>query len=119
MTTVLHRHGFAVETAADGAETLRLIREREFDVLLLDLMMPTVSGWNVLDELERQQHPLLRTVIIVTAASDKEVENLPSCFPTLRKPFDLVELLAIVRRLTGEPVEPAVAFATPPPIIAT
>ena len=115
LTTVLQRHGFAVESVADGAETLRMVSEREFDVLLLDLMMPTLSGWSVLDELERLQHSLRDRTIIVTAASDKEVENLPSRLSILRKPFDLIELLATVRRITGEvDASAAAAFVMPP-----
>ena len=112
LVTVLQRHGFAVESVTDGAETLRLATEREFDLLLLDLMMPTLSGWTVLDELERLQHPLRDRIIIVTAASDKEVENLPPGLSILRKPFDLIELLAAVRRITGE--VDAAAFVMPP-----
>lgn len=99
LATVLQRHGFEVETATDGAETLHLIAEHTIDVLLLDLMMPVLSGWNVLEELERLQHPLTRRMLIVTAASDKELEPLHDKYPLLRKPFDLAELLAIVGRM--------------------
>ena len=113
LRTVLQRHGFDAETAVDGSETLRIIAQRPVDVLLLDLMMPTLSGWNVLDELERLQHPLARRTILVTAASDKELEPLHAKYPVLRKPFDLDELLATVRRMTGE-VKPAAAFIMPP-----
>lgn len=62
LRAILHRHGFEVETAADGAETLRLIAAAPFELLLLDLMMPIVSGWNVLSELERTQHPSAATL---------------------------------------------------------
>src|SRR6266567_3902068 len=113
LITVLQRHGFTVETASDGTETLRAIAQRQFDLLLLDLMMPTLSGWNVIEELDRLQHPLGRAIVIITAASDKDVEALSGRFPLLRKPFDLIELLATVRRLTGEPAT-APALLMPP-----
>jgi DNA-binding response OmpR family regulator len=114
LTTVLQRHGFEVEVATDGAETLRIIAEHPIDFLLLDLMMPILSGWNVLEELERLQHPLTRRMLIVTAASDKELEPLQTKYPLLRKPFDLVELLATVRLMMGA-VQPATAAFVMPP----
>jgi DNA-binding response OmpR family regulator len=102
LITVLQRHGFTVETAADGNEALRVIAQRPFDLLLLDLMMPTLSGWKVIEELDRLQHPLSRATVIITAASDKDCEALSGRFPMLRKPFDLIDLLATVRRMTAE-----------------
>ena len=118
LRAILHRHGFEIETAADGAETLRRIADAPFDLLLLDLMMPIVSGWKVLSELEHAQHALARKVVILTAAADSDLETIPAGIPLLRKPFDLSELLTIIRRMTGQPSTPGPLADPPPPAIA-
>jgi CheY-like chemotaxis protein len=116
LTTILQRNGFTVHTANDGTEVLRLIVHHEFDVLLLDLMMPNLSGWNVLTELERLKHPLVQKVVVITAASDKDIETVPPTLRLLRKPFDISELVTILRELTGQVETPL--FVTPPSAIA-
>lgn len=50
--TMLKRHGFTVATAADGDEALRLARETPPDLLLLDLIMPKLQGFDVLQALK-------------------------------------------------------------------
>lgn len=114
LRTILHRHGFEIETAPDGGEALRLIAAAPFDLLLLDLMMPIVSGWKILNELDCAHHPLARNVVILTAAADSDLETIPASVPLLRKPFDLSELLTIIRKMTGQPSTPA-PLADPSP----
>ena len=93
----LMRKGFAVETAADGATAIRLIGEQTFDVVLLDVMMPGVSGLDVLREVRKTLPPTELPIIMATArgASDDVVEALElGANDYVTKPLDLPAVLA-------------------------
>src|SRR5687767_3737024 len=51
----LERKGYSVTTAADGAEALRQLAERPFDLVILDVMMPGMSGLEVLEQIRRDR----------------------------------------------------------------
>jgi DNA-binding response OmpR family regulator len=93
LEVVVARGGFIVDSATDGAEALRLLKQNTYDLMLLDLMLPRVSGFDVIPALRK-----LKTrpaVIVVTSndANDLDPEVIASI---VRKPFDLNELMALV-----------------------
>lgn len=98
---ILRRDGYTVTEAGDGVEALALMEHREYDVILLDLMMPHMSGGDLLDRLAEQPGSR-RNVIVVTAANDRQVRaiNHAHVRSVLRKPFDLDELRNAVRAAT-------------------
>jgi len=104
---VLRRSGHAIEFAADGRETIEALREGDFDVVLLDLMMPTASGFEVLAWMHRAKPGMAkRSVIVVTAMAEKDLKNLADgrVFAILRKPFDINDLQArIAESLAAAP----------------
>src|ERR1700676_2269848 len=100
--------GYAVDVAPDGEEGLFLADANVYDALLLDLMLPKLSGLEVLTPLRNagQATP----VLVLTARDDKEsVVALLNAGADdyLTKPFDLGELLArtkaLIRRGKGQP----------------
>jgi CheY-like chemotaxis protein len=95
----LRRDGYEFLEASNGRDALQLMRDAPPDVVVLDLMMPILSGWEVLQE--RQQDELLRTipVIIVSANRDPEVATAvdKGICAFLPKPFDIGALSALVR----------------------
>ncbi|HYO75669.1 MAG TPA: response regulator [Thermoanaerobaculia bacterium] len=91
LSTILTREGFAVECVSDGAEAMRRLNARHYDVVLLDLMMPNLSGGDVIQLLEDQGHDALSRVIVITAAAMHEA-SVVDRLPILRKPFDIDEL---------------------------
>ena len=99
----LHSHGIAVETAADGAEALRLLDGLQFDIVILDLMMPRVDGTQVLQMLKsRRAKPRILVLSARDQVSDRvEALNL-GADDYLVKPFAFAELearlLALARR---------------------
>src|SRR5579864_2406544 len=100
--------GYAVDIAHDGQEGLFLAESSEYDVVLLDLMLPQMDGMQLLSRVRKsgQRTP----VLVVTARDDKEsVVALLNAGADdyLTKPFDLGELLArtkaLIRRVKGQP----------------
>jgi DNA-binding response OmpR family regulator len=68
----LEADGYETALAADGESALRRIEQEDFDLVLLDVMMPVMDGWSVLDVL--QAHPAPPRVIVVSAKSgDKDI----------------------------------------------
>jgi CheY-like chemotaxis protein len=67
LSTLLRRRGYAVTTAASGAEALALIDQQRFDLLLLDLMMPGLTGIDVARY--AQQHQPAAAILFLTGSS--------------------------------------------------
>jgi PAS domain S-box-containing protein len=94
---VLSDKGFEVAAAPDGEQGLRMIKEKHFDIVLVDLMMPTISGFDVLSEV-RSHHP--DTVVIVItgyATLEHSIEAMKKgAFDFIPKPFTPDQLRAVV-----------------------
>lgn len=78
---------FTFDLAADGEEALRSLGEQEYDVILLDIVLPKVSGIEVMESLQRHRPRLLGKVIVVTGLDIREIRSLfPAVHETLSKP---------------------------------
>lgn len=98
---VLADAGYAVTTAADGADALRTISAQRPDVVLLDLVMPGMDGWEFLDCVSRS-HALQGVPIGILSASTGAEATLPGTASRLiAKPFDVDELLSAVDELAA------------------
>jgi two-component system, OmpR family, alkaline phosphatase synthesis response regulator PhoP len=94
---IAKRAGFEVESAKDGAEALEMIEAREYDVALVDLMMPRLSGYELVQRIStREQRPV---VIVATALTNSDLATVDDTLVrhVVRKPFDVQ---AIVTSLT-------------------
>ena len=95
---MIGRIGVPCDAVADGRSALDVMHERQYDVLLLDLMMPVLSGYDVIEILKRDgQRP--PTIIVVSAVSEAELARLDPAMVTqvVRKPFDFNSVTALVR----------------------
>jgi DNA-binding NtrC family response regulator len=95
----LGRKGFAVEVAADGAAALALLRERVFDVILLDIVMPGLDGLATMKRL--REDPASPAIIVLTGRATVEtaVEAMKNgAFDYLTKPYKLDELIVLINR---------------------
>jgi len=104
VSALLTRHGYSVETAGNGEDALRLADETAPDLLLLDMMMPGMDGFELLSRLK--QRPALQRLpaVFLTAAQDREL--LLRAFDVgavdyVTKPFMPEELLARVNAHVG------------------
>ncbi|MFC5994866.1 response regulator transcription factor [Pseudonocardia hispaniensis] len=110
----LEAEGFTVDVAADGIDGLWLARERSYDVIVLDLMLPGLDGHTVCRELRAAR---IWTPVLVLTARDDERDEVGAldigADDYLTKPFSYAVLLARLRSLLrrGVPERPAVLEA--------
>lgn len=92
LATILRRRGLEVDVARNGAEALERLGRCRYAVMLLDLMMPVVNGWEVLDRLADHDRSSRPIVIVLTAGTELRDLKADLVAGSVRKPFD-VELL--------------------------
>ena len=107
VATILRRELYDVDMASSGRDALAKIELTPYDVIVLDLMMPHVSGFDVLRSLQVRL-PQVKCVVIMSAASSFESASSHSnVFAALRKPFDNHELISAVRNCIDSRCGPA------------
>ena len=97
----LEEQGFHVEISHDGAEAHGLASTREYDVIVLDIMLPGRDGLSILRSLRKQRNPV--PVILLTARSelDERIEGLDmGADDYLTKPFYVEELISRIHAVT-------------------
>jgi len=100
---ILGRRGFEVRGANGGQEGLDMIRQEKPDLILLDLMMPIMDGWEVYQQIKADENTKDIPVIVVTAKAqsiDKVLGlHIAKVDDYIAKPFNPQELLASVERV--------------------
>ncbi len=99
-------YGYEVESAVDGLKAMKtLSKKRDFDIILLDVMMPNMNGWDVLKEIRKNENTKQIPIIMTTAISEEQkiVKGLKmGADDYIVKPFVLSTLLArieaVIRR---------------------
>jgi DNA-binding response OmpR family regulator len=112
MSALLHKglseHGHDVTVALDGAEGLKLTLDGEFDVVLLDLGLPGLSGYDVAQVLQERKYPASILMLTAYNKEDEIVRGLNlGADDYLTKPFSFPELLARLRAVTRPAPQPA------------
>jgi len=112
LQTVLARQGWQVSHVSDGADALAAIRGKRPDLVLLDVMLPNMSGFEICQAV-RLDPALTGLRILMMTACGTTVERRKGLAlgadGFIAKPFDLSELLAEARRLLAGAPEPAPA----------
>jgi cyclic di-GMP phosphodiesterase len=96
----LEQEGYAVERASSGEEALRKVDAASFDLVLLDVMMPGLTGYQVCERLKRDQKTRLLPVVMLTALDKREdkIRGIAAgADDFINKPFDRAELLIRVK----------------------
>ena len=97
LSRAIERHGHTVEEAEDGRVALRMVRDHEFDVIILDIVMPEIDGYQVLEELKGDIS--VRDIPVIVVSAVDEIESIVRCIELgaedyLTKPFNPVILKA-------------------------
>lgn len=98
VTAVLKRARYDVDTATNGRDVLEKVRAAPYDVVVLDMMMPEVSGFDVLKRLPPREPCRGKFVVIMSAISAEALAKIPrgNVFAALRKPFEIADLVSAV-----------------------
>lgn len=103
LSAELEGEGYQVTSAADGQEAINILAAKEFDLILLDIKMPNVDGFEVLKY--AKEHCVKTKVVMLTGFADLKnaIESKKlGAEDFVSKPYDLVDLLTTVERvLTG------------------
>ena len=100
IAAVLQRD-FLTEVASDGIEAIEKLKTKQYAAILLDIRMPHLDGYGVLDHIKANRPEALRTVLIVTAAlAGRELARMDeyNVCAIIPKPFDVEVLLAAVKQ---------------------
>jgi heavy metal response regulator len=96
----LEEEHYAVDVAHDGEEGLYLSETNDYDLIVLDLMIPKLHGWDVLKRIRARRNNVPILVLTARDSVEDKVKGLDSgCDDYLTKPFAFVELLARIRAL--------------------
>ena len=114
---ILKKHGYTVSTASDGVAALRAIHKKKFDLVLLDVWMPKMTGLGLLGSLTGEAH--VPKIIVMT--SDKTPDTLLNAlrgrvYQFLSKPFDAETLhQAVENALSTHPATPPIEVLSAKP----
>jgi len=91
---IARRAGYHVETARDGVEALAMLDAADYDITLIDLMMPRLSGYELVQHISlRKKRPI---VMVATALTTSDVASVDDTLVrhVIRKPFDVHAVVA-------------------------
>ena len=103
--TMLEKAGYSVVEAEDGEAALRLVNEEEPDLVLLDVMIPCIEGWEVCRRIRENEATRRIPIIMVTVrTTDEDIQRSVECGANahINKPFDQRELLDTIKKLLSE-----------------
>ncbi len=101
---LLSREGYQVDTHTDGSTALEAVAARRPDMVILDVMLPNKSGYDILRELRADEATARLPVLMLTARGQRRDREMAERFGASRfmtKPFSNSEMLGSVRELLG------------------
>ena len=105
LIALLERFGFTVEVAENGSVAVDKMRRKSHAAILLDLMLPSMNGFEIIRLLKSDRPHLLKRVIVLTAAANRTLEHFEDerdVFSLVRKPFDIADLIEQVRACASQ-----------------
>lgn len=105
MQKLLEREKFAVTCAKDGSEAIELLRDGSFEVVFLDLMMPRVSGHEVIEWIRQDRPAFINRIIVVTAQRENELRDAQGqgIYAVVHKPFDISDVIRLAHQCSAMP----------------
>lgn len=105
LTDILTDLGYHVDMAFDGPSALKLVREKHYDVALLDLKMPGMDGLTLYREIKKLRSGTVAIIVTAYASGTTSDEvGAAGVWQLLPKPIDMPKLLGLVREAVGQPL---------------
>lgn len=104
LSFILRRAGFEVDTVTDGVEALDRVRRQSLSVLILDIMLPGMNGFDVLKAIRSDRALAALPVVVLTAkgqADDRRTAESLGASAFITKPFSNAEVVERVSHLVG------------------
>lgn len=97
--TIIRREQVEADCVHDGVEAIEKLQEHEYAVILLDLMMPRLDGFGVIDYLKKHPQRNKPIVLVMTAYADQSFKDVDAeiVAGVIRKPFEIADLGNLVR----------------------
>ncbi len=119
LARVAERAGFEVDTAKDGVQALEILQRKQFEIAIVDLMMPRMSGYDLVQKISTlSPRPV---VIVATALMNGDVASLDDSMVrrVIRKPFDINAVANALVEIAKEAAEKRAVTApeAPPPTL--
>src|SRR5579875_3283981 len=102
LATVLRREGYEIVLATNGAEALAILGAIRPDLILLDMLMPILDGWHVLQQLKARNFPPVPIILVTATGLTRRWAEDHGCCGFIPKPIIPAELLKEVRRCLEE-----------------
>jgi two-component system nitrogen regulation response regulator GlnG len=101
LSKALKRKGFSVDLAIDGRQALSMIQDNRYDLAILDIKMPGISGLDLLDKVRELKKDLLVVIMTAEASMKNAVEAMKrGAYDYITKPFDLDVIDAIIEKVS-------------------
>lgn len=97
--TIVRREGLEVDSVSDGAEAIEQLEQHDYTLILLDLMMPKMDGFGVIEYLRSHRKGDKPVVLVITAYDDQRFKKVDPDIVAgvLHKPFEVSDLGSIIR----------------------
>ena len=102
---ILSRHKLTVDSVASGADAVERLRRETYELVILDLLTPGLTGYDVIEVLRRERPEMLRRVVVVTAQQRAIRAPLPVA-EVVAKPFELEQFDGIIDRVLFDSSRP-------------
>ena len=100
---LLKQNGYKILEASSGQESLEILKKSKPDLILLDIMMPGMDGWDVIEKIKGNKNLEKIPVVFLTAKIDPISRSMGSLASTdyITKPFDNKDLLRRIKNIIG------------------
>ena len=107
ITEYLASTGHAITSAKSGDESLKILNEQKFDLLILDINLPDIDGFTILENMHEQKR-MIPTIYISALIDIEEISRAfdLGCYDYLKKPFHLKELTLRINKLLKTRIVP-------------
>ena len=101
LETLVRREQISVDSASDGHEAIGLLEKNEYGVILLDLMMPNVNGFGVIEWLRANPRQQKAVVFVISAYADEAIRQVDTAIVAgvIHKPFDVSDVASLIRHI--------------------